>query len=80
MSCEACATLVQKALSKIPGVDHCTVSYDAAEANCVVNSAGSLGSELLVRAVETVGYMGTQTSLNEPSFSARFAVSSTGGF
>ena len=56
MTCEGCATVVQNALAKVPGVDQCSVSYEDSEAVCVVNSDESPSLELLAQAVAAAGY------------------------
>lgn len=56
MTCEGCATVVQSALAKVPGVDQCSVSYEAGEAVCVVNSNESPSLEKLAQAVAAAGY------------------------
>ena len=56
MFCEACATIVQSALAKVPGVNQCSVSYDNAVAVCVVNSAAPPATKMLVQTVEAIGY------------------------
>ena len=52
MSCAACSARVEKAVSKLPGVDVCAV-------NLLTNSMsveGSAGEQEIIRAVEAAGY------------------------
>ena len=52
MSCAACATRVEKSVSRVPGVDSCSVSL-------LTNSMGVEGSasdEAVIQAVEKAGY------------------------
>ena len=56
MTCEGCAAVVQSALAKVPGVNQCSVSYEAGEAVCVVNSNDSPSLDMLAQAVAAAGY------------------------
>ncbi|MCH7603960.1 MAG: heavy-metal-associated domain-containing protein [Planctomycetes bacterium] len=56
MTCEGCAAVVQSALAKVPGVNQCSVSYEAGEAVCVVNSNESPSLDELAQAVAAAGY------------------------
>ena len=52
MSCAACSTRVEKAVSKVPGVTECSVSL-------LTNSMGVEGTaspEAIIAAVEQAGY------------------------
>ena len=52
MSCAACSTRVEKAVSKVPGVTSCSVSL-------LTNSMGIEGTaspESIIKAVEDAGY------------------------
>ncbi len=52
MSCAACSTRVEKAVSKVPGVESCSVSL-------LTNSMGIEGTalpEAIIAAVEAAGY------------------------
>ena len=52
MSCAACSTRVEKAVSKVPGVTSCSVSL-------LTNSMGVEGTaspESIIKAVEDAGY------------------------
>ena len=54
MSCASCATRVEKALLKVPGVSSATVNLATQQA--FVRGLGSLGRQSLVAAVERAGY------------------------
>lgn len=54
MTCDACATHVEKALASVPGVTSATVSYPKGTA--VVEIAGAVGAQALAAAVEGAGY------------------------
>lgn len=56
MTCEGCATVVQSALTRVPGVDQCSVSYEDSEAVCVVNSSEAPSLDMLAQAVASAGY------------------------
>lgn len=52
MSCAACQARVEKAVSKVPGVESCSVSL-------LTNSMGVEGTaptDVIIKAVETAGY------------------------
>ena len=65
MSCAACQARVEKAVSKLPGVDSCAVSL-------LTNSMsveGSADSAEIIKAVEAAGYGAIKRGNESPSFS-----------
>lgn len=54
MTCESCAQHVQEALTTIPGVKNATVAYNEAEA--VVEASAEVNRQVLIDAVEALGY------------------------
>ena len=65
MSCAACQARVEKAVSKLPGVDSCAVSL-------LTNSMsveGSADSAEIIKAVEAAGYGALKRGNESPSFS-----------
>lgn len=62
MSCAACSTRVEKAVSKVPGVTSCSVSL-------LTNSMGVEGTaspEAIVKAVEDAGYGASKRARKRP--------------
>ena len=69
MSCAACATRVEKAVSKVPGVTNCSVSL-------LTNSMGvdgTAGAAEIIRAVEQAGYGASEKGAEKQSQSMQEA-------
>ena len=56
MTCQECATHVQKALANVPGVAEAKVNYAKAEASVCAKQGVNVASETLVKVVEKAGY------------------------
>ena len=56
MTCEQCATHVQKALVGVPGVAEAKITFAKAEAQACIRPGYTVTGETLVRAVEKAGY------------------------
>ena len=54
MTCEQCATHIQAALQRVPGVRSATVSY--AQGRAQLSAAPSVSPDVLINAVERLGY------------------------
>ena len=66
MSCAACSTRVEKAVSKVPGVESCSVSL-------LTNSMGVQGSASpaeIIKAVEAAGYGAAQKGADKKESAA----------
>ena len=69
MSCAACSTRVEKAVSKVPGVTSCSVSL-------LTNSMGIEGTaspESIIKAVEDAGYGASKKGAAQNSTSPNIA-------
>ena len=69
MSCAACSTRVEKAVSKVPGVTSCSVSL-------LTNSMGIEGTaspESIIKAVEDAGYGASKKGAAQNSTSHNIA-------
>lgn len=56
MTCEDCATHLQKGLSAVPGVAEAKVHFRKAEASVCTKPGADVTPEALVKAVEKAGY------------------------
>jgi len=56
MTCEDCATHLQKALAGVPGVAEAKVNFRKAEATVCTRPGSTVAPEALVRVVEKAGY------------------------
>lgn len=56
MTCQECATHVQKALANVPGVAEAKVNYAKAEASVCAKPGANFAAETLVKVVEKAGY------------------------
>ncbi len=54
MHCASCAKLIEKSVSKVPGVMSCSVNYGSESA--VVNTNGKVTEKVLAKAIERAGY------------------------
>lgn len=59
MTCETCATHVQKELAKLPGVAEARVSYQKGEANVCTKAGADVPVATLIKVVEKAGYKAT---------------------
>jgi copper chaperone CopZ len=59
MTCKECASHVQTALSRVPGVAEARVDYDKQEALVCSRPGADVKAELLVQAVRKAGYRAT---------------------
>lgn len=55
MTCQACASTVQKALAQVPGVADAKVHFAQAEAEVCVQEGAKVAGDMLVKAVEKAG-------------------------
>ncbi len=56
MTCEACATHIQRELMKVPGVKNASVSYSESQATVNTDASSPPSRDSLVEAVERAGY------------------------
>jgi len=59
MTCASCVARVEKALSKVPGVETATVNFATERANVTLGDGGEVAD--LLAAIEKAGYRGHQT-------------------
>lgn len=59
MTCETCATHVQKELTKRPGVAEARVSYQKGEATVCTKAGADIPVTTLIKLVEKAGYKAT---------------------
>lgn len=62
MTCESCAKHVQEALTTIPGVMNASVAYNEAEA--IVEASAEVSGQVLIDAVEALGYHANAVALD----------------
>jgi len=56
MTCESCATAIQRQLAQVPGVLRAAVSFDTSKAVVEVDANAQPATEVLTDAVERAGY------------------------
>lgn len=54
MHCASCAKLIERSVSKVPGVLFCSVNYGSESA--VINTNGKVTEKVLAKAIESAGY------------------------
>ncbi len=54
MHCASCAKLIERSVSKVPGVLSCSVNYGSESA--VINTNGKVTEKVLAKAIESAGY------------------------
>ncbi len=64
MTCNACATTIQKTLSGIPGVHHASVEYETKKAQVAFDPA-IVKPEVLVNRVNEIGYTAALAQKNK---------------